>query len=171
MKLILISLGTSWRPKASSRACRAQHLLIVSYKKKCIINTPLYLHAQSNHPPSILRNIPLCVVEICVSNKIVTKKFFWLPRKFMIIPWQSLATLTISNTIQTPTLEETEVQPGPEEGRLFILILTWDNCVHSQIWRDFLTLVDRCFQQGHKLRRICNRNRVKVTYSTMPSME
>ena len=41
----------------------------------------------------------------------------------MIIPWQSLATLTISNTIHTPTLEEAEVQPGPEEGRLFILIL------------------------------------------------
>ena len=31
-------------------------------------NTPLYVHTQSNHPPSILKNIPLSVNQRLTSN-------------------------------------------------------------------------------------------------------
>ena len=41
----------------------------------------------------------------------------------------------------------------------------------TNIGREFLKLVDRCFPHGHPLRKLINRNTVKVSYSCTPNME
>ena len=43
--------------------------------------------------------------------------------------------------------------------------------VRSNIGRDFLSLVTKCFPPGHPLRKIFNRNTVKVGYSCTPNIE
>ena len=43
--------------------------------------------------------------------------------------------------------------------------------VRSNIGRDFLTLVSKCFPKGHPLRKIFNRNTIKVGYSCTPNIE
>ena len=43
--------------------------------------------------------------------------------------------------------------------------------VRSNIASDFLKLLDRCFPHGHPLRKLLNRNTVKVSYSCTPNME
>ena len=53
--------------------------------------------------------------------------------------------------------------------------MTWFNPPYSQsistnVGKKFLDLVDSCFPDGHELKKIINRNNVKVSYSTMPNM-
>ena len=43
--------------------------------------------------------------------------------------------------------------------------------VKSNIASDFLKLLDRSFLHGHPLRKLLNRNTVKVSYSCNPNME
>ena len=42
--------------------------------------------------------------------------------------------------------------------------------ISTNIGQKFLNLVDTCFPPDHELRRVVNRNTVKVSYSTMPNM-
>ena len=43
--------------------------------------------------------------------------------------------------------------------------------VQINIGKAFINLIDRCFPTGHKLRRVFNRNTVKLSYSCTPSMK
>ena len=40
----------------------------------------------------------------------------------------------------------------------------------TNVGKEFLGLIDKCFPAGHPLRKVMNRNNVKVSYSTMPNM-
>ena len=43
--------------------------------------------------------------------------------------------------------------------------------VLTHVGRAFINLVDKCFPTGHKLRKLFNRNTVKLSYSCSPSMK
>ena len=43
--------------------------------------------------------------------------------------------------------------------------------VKSKIGREFLHLIDKCFPAGHKLRKIFNRNTLKLSYSCMLNVQ
>ena len=43
--------------------------------------------------------------------------------------------------------------------------------VQTNIGRAFINLIDKCFPAGHKLRKVFNRNTVKLSYSCTPSMK
>ena len=47
----------------------------------------------------------------------------------------------------------------------------WDNGVATNIGKEFLKLIDSSFPKEHPLKRVCNRNTIKVTYSTMSNMK
>ena len=46
----------------------------------------------------------------------------------------------------------------------------FNSSVRSNIAGDFLKLIDECFPLGHPLRKLINRNTVKVSYSCTPNM-
>ena len=43
--------------------------------------------------------------------------------------------------------------------------------VKTNIGRAFISLIHRCFPTGHKLRKIFNRNTIKLSYSCMPNVK
>ena len=47
----------------------------------------------------------------------------------------------------------------------------YNSTVKSNIGKDFLKLIDKCFPPWHPLRQIVNKNTVKVSYSCTPNME
>jgi hypothetical protein len=54
--------------------------------------------------------------------------------------------------------------------------ITWFNPPYSDnvstnIGRNFLTLLEKCFPPGHQLHSLLNRNTVKLSYSCMPNMQ
>ena len=46
----------------------------------------------------------------------------------------------------------------------------YNHTVTTNIGKEFLTLLDKCFPPGNSLRKIFNRNNVKISYSTTPNM-
>ena len=65
--------------------------------------------------------------------------------------------------------------PAAPTGRARTRKVTWFNPPFSQsistnVAQKFLHLIDTCFPPEHELRRVVNRNTVKVSYSTMPNM-
>ena len=47
----------------------------------------------------------------------------------------------------------------------------FNSSVKTNIGKEFLKLVDRCFPHGHPLQKLINRNTVKLSYSCTPNME
>ena len=47
----------------------------------------------------------------------------------------------------------------------------YSSTVSTNIGKKFFTLIDTCFPPGHKLRKVINRNTVKLSYSCMPNLK
>ena len=46
----------------------------------------------------------------------------------------------------------------------------WSKYVKTKVGKRFLAIIDKCFPVGHSLRKIFNRNTVKLSYSCLPNM-
>ena len=131
--------------------------------------TLLYVSNLSNHPPSILKNIPL-EVNRRLSKLSSTKEDFLA----VVEPYQEALDRAGYNH-QLLYQEPQPASPPTSSGKSRTRNVTWFNPPFSQsistnVAQKFLHLIDTCFPPEHELRRVVNRNTVKVSYSTMPNM-
>jgi hypothetical protein len=133
-------------------------------------NTPLYVHAKSNHPPPVLKNIPLAVnkrlSEISSSEEIFNNAAPAYQK--------SLKDSGYNHTLKYSPKpnQNSECKKKRKKKRNVI----WFNPPYStnvttDVGRQFLKLVDKCFPKGTKLHKIFNRNSLKVSYRTCPNMK
>ena len=129
--------------------------------------TPHYVHSKSNHPPSIIRNILESVnrrlSEISSDEAVFNEA---------ATPYQD----ALYKSGYTYKLEFKPLQRAPSQRRNRAWKIIWYNPpynknVKSRIGREFLHLIDECFPAGHKLRKIFNRNTLKLSYSCMPNVQ
>ena len=132
------------------------------------LSTPLYVHSQSNHPPNILRNIPEAInwrLSSISSDQEVFNE--------AAPPYQE----ALRKSGYTHKLEfKPPPQRPPTQNRKRRRNVIWFNppCnknVKTNIGRAFLSLIDRSFPTGHRLRKIFNRNTLKLSYSCMPNVK
>ena len=123
---------------------------------------PLYINKHSNHPPSILRQLPTSINKR-ISTLSSDKQTF----EDVAPAYQNA--LGHGNFCYKLEYTPHETQrPRRNRQRNFI----WFNPpfsknVKTKIARSFLHLEDTHFSAGHKLHKIFNRNTVKVSYSCM----
>ena len=128
--------------------------------------TLLYINTLSNHPPSILKNIPLEVNRrLC---RLSSSKEEFLA---VVTPYQEA--LDKAGYNHQLAYEEPAAPKASRKART--RRVTWFNPPYSQsistnIGQKFLSLLDTCFPPDHELRKVINRSTVKVSYSTMPNM-
>ena len=121
---------------------------------------PLYIHKHSNHPPSILRQLPASINKR-ISTLSSDKQVF----DDAVQSYQNA--LGYSN-FRHELVYMPHVTQQPHRSRQRNII--WFNPpfsknVKTNIARSFLKLVDTHFPIGNKLHKIFNRNTVKVSYS------
>ena len=129
-------------------------------------STILYINSLSNHPPTILKNIPLEVNRRLCRLSSNEEEFL-----AVVAPYQEALNKAGYNhqlTYQQPAAPEARRKTRTRR-------VTWFNPPFSQsistnIGQKFLALLDSCFPPGHELRKVINRNSVKISYSTMPNM-
>ena len=126
-------------------------------------NQLLYIHKQSNHPKSIIKQIP-SMVSKRISDISCDKEHFE-----KAAPAYNAA-LKNSGYDENITYNKT---PPPRKNRSRNII--WFNPPYSinvktNIGKSFLNLIDKHFPREHKYRKLFNRNNVKISYSCMPSM-
>ena len=131
--------------------------------------TLLYINKLSNHPKNILKNIPLEVNRRLVRLSSTKEDFL------MAVPPYQAALDKAGYDHKLVWDEPAPAAPTTPSRRSRTRRVTWFNPPFSQsistnIGAKFLQLVDSCFPLNHELRRVVNRNTVKVSYSTMPNM-
>jgi len=133
-------------------------------------NTPLYVHKESNHPPSIIKNIPESINKR-LSNISSNENIF------------NDATPVYQEALNNSGYDynlKFNPQNTPDKNintnkRKRSRNVTWFNPPYSEnvatnIGKKFFRLLDKCFPPGHQLRPLLNRNTVKLSYSCMPNM-
>lgn len=138
-----------------------------SYKPYMKPNNKLsYVHRQSNHPPALLKNIPLNINKR-LTNISSSKEVF----DESIAPYQQA--LKESGYDHKLTYNP---DPAPRNKRKRKRDITWynppfDSNVKTNLGRKFLHIVEKCFQKSHPLYKIFNRHTLKLSYSCMPNMK
>ena len=127
---------------------------------------PLYINKASNHPPSILRNLPAAISKRVSSISSDQQAF------------QDAAPMYKDALAASGFPDEVHyVQPTQQTRtrRQRYRNVTWFNppfsrSVQTNIGRKFLGLVDKHFPKGSALHKIFNRSTLKVSYSCLPNV-
>ena len=127
-------------------------------------DTPLYVHMESNHPPSILKQIPK-MTSIRLSKLSCNEDEF----NKAAHDYQDVLT-------KSGFREKLIYMPERRNRRQRKRNILWYNPpydlrVKTNLAKKFLALIDNHFPGNHKLHKILNRNTVKVSYSCMPNLE
>ena len=128
-------------------------------------NTPLYVNARSNHPPSILKQLPKAISKR-ISDLSCSKKEF------------DKAAPAYNDALKSSNFPE-QLTYNPSSGRMRRnrpRNILWFNppfskTVKTNVGQRFLNLIDKHFPPENPLHKIFNRTTVKVSYSCMPNMK
>ena len=130
-------------------------------------STPLYVHSKSNHPPNIIRNIPESInrrlSEISYDEHVF---------KEAAPPYQEA--LRKSGYSYNLKFQPAPQRPPDRKSRRRKIIWfnpPYNRNVTTNIGRAFINLIERCFPAGHRLRKIFNRNTIKLSYSCTPNVK
>ena len=140
-------------------------LITASYKP---FNKPgneiQYVNHRSNHPPAIFR----------IKPDAIKKRLFKISSGEQA--FNSAAPPYQKALKDSGHDHELAYNPQPRKSnRQRIRNAIWFNPpfnanVSINIGRRFLAIIDECFPQNHPLRKICNRNTLKLSYSCMPNI-
>ena len=132
-------------------------------------NTPLYVHNKSNHPPSIIKNIPLSINKRLSSNSSDATIFNDSTRPYN----EALKKSGYKFNLKFTESSDNKTKTSKRKRTRQILWYTppFSMNVTSRIGRKFIALLTRCFPKENDLHHIFNRNTVKISYSTMPNVE
>ena len=122
----------------------------------------IYINAKSNHPPNIIKQLPISV-EDRLRNLSSNKKVFE-----QAVPYYKDALERSGFTHKF----EYKKKETPKQSRQRSRKIIWFNppfskSVSTNVAKDFLKLVDKHFSRNQKLKKIFNRDKLKVSYSCM----
>ena len=150
-----------------------------------------YLHKDSNHPPSIMKNLPESI-QIRLSNNSVNKETF----KEAAVPYNAALkenghNYTLNYTPNHNRHENSKANPRTEEHHdrepkhtgcqkrgknTRTRKITWLNPpfsmnVATNFGKNFFSPLNECFPKNSKLHKIINKNTIKLSYSCMANMK
>ena len=125
------------------------------------------MHSRSNHPPNTIRNIP----------EAINKRLSEISSDED--PFNEAAPLYQEALRMSGYAYNLKFNPAPQRPRnkdrrrrnIIWFNPPFNRTVLTHVGRAFINLVDKCFPTGHKLRKVLNRNTVKLSYSCTPSMK
>ena len=130
-------------------------------------NIPLYVHKKSNHPPSILKNIPESINKRL--SEISSDKESFEKAKGTYQDALNKSGYNYNLTYRKPSPDTKHRKNRPRN-------ITWFNPPYSQnvktkVGKCFLTLIDKHFPKSNPLHKILNRNTLKLSYSCMNNVK
>ena len=141
----------------------------VTYQRFCKPNNEIaYIHKESNHPPSVLRQI-LLSIESRLSKHSSNKKIF---KESTQIYQEALKKSGYNHQLTYQKSINNKSKDTKRRKRKII----WFNPPYSKnVWtkvgNQFLKLINKHFPRHHKFYKLFNKNNVKASYSCMPNMK
>ena len=134
-------------------------------------DNPLYVNRLSNHPPAIIKQIPIAV-ESRISSLSSNEDAF----RNAAPPYdEALKNSGYNHNIKYRETEQEKEKNEKKKKKNRGRNITWFNPpfsgnVQTNVGRKFLLLVSKHFPAGHKLHQIFNKNTIKVSYSCMKNI-
>ena len=132
-------------------------------------NTPLYVQSKSNHPPSVLRNIPLSINKRLTEISSDQDSF-----EQASLPYhQALDKSGYNHKLQFKHLLKltTNNKTRSRKRKIIWYNPPYSKNVSTNVGQTFLKIIDEEFPADHPLHKIFNRNTVKISYSCMPNIK
>ena len=128
-------------------------------------NKPRYINCQSNHPPIIIKHMPVMIAQRISTNS-SSKKIF----DEEIVPYKN-ALAESGYTSQIQYKEPVEESTSQNRARK-IMYFNPPFCksVKTKVGRVFRNLIEKHFANS-KMKSVFNKNNLKISYSTMPNMK
>ena len=133
-------------------------------------NIPLYIHKKSNHPPQIIKNIPLSINKRLSEISCDEASF----NKAAPLYQKALDTSRYTHCLKFST--PPAPQPSNPDRKNRHRNIIWYNPPYSKnvatnLEKSFLRILDEEFANDHVLHKIFNRNTVKISYSCMSNIK
>ena len=126
---------------------------------------PLYIHSQSNHPPSILRQLPGMISkrlsDISSSEEVFNKTKTQYDK----------ALEKSGHKEKTSYLQKTENKQKNRSRNIIWFNPPYSKDVKTNIGNAFKKLIETHFPKHHRYHKLFNKNNLKLSYSCMPNME
>ena len=130
-------------------------------------NIPQYVHKDSNHPPCIIKNIPINInkrLSELSSDHHIFEQAKGVYQDALIKSGYN------HQLTYTPPTENTKHQKGRKRN------ITWYNppfdlSVATNVGQEFFKILRKCFHHQHPLYKVFNKNTVKLSYSCMPNIK
>ena len=132
-------------------------------------NKPLYVHAKSNHPSCVIRNIPEGVNKRLSSISSDSVSF-----EKCIRPYQEALEASGYDyrlTYDRAAAKDAHLGKTNRSRKIIWYNPPFSKNVKNNIGGNFLKLISRHFPKDNKLNKIFNKNTVKVSYSCMSNMK
>ena len=131
-------------------------------------NVPLYMHKKSNHPPNILRNIPLSINKRLTEISSDEESFQRASQQYQ----QALQNSGYKHQLKYKhPLNHTTIQTRNRRRNIIWYNPPFRRNVSTNIGKSFLNIIDDEFPAVHPLHKIFNRNTVKISHSCMPNIK
>ena len=126
-------------------------------------NIPQYVHTHSNHPPTIIKNIPEGINKRLTTNSVNEEVF----NETSKLNQEALTKAGHKYKLHhNPETNNNSQHKHSRKRNIIWFNPPYSQKVSTQVGKKFLQIIDKCFPKGHTLHKAFNRNTVKVSYST-----
>ena len=131
-------------------------------------NKPKYVHAKSNHPPSIIKNIPSSIQKRLSVNSSSEHIF----DQAKAIYQEALNECGYDFQLKfEQEVHEDVSQKKKRRRKITYFNPPFSKSVATNIGKYFFKLLDESFPREHKLRNILNRNTIKLSYRCTKNLQ
>ena len=133
-------------------------------------NTPLYVHHSSNHPPTIIRNIPLAINRRLNGISSTREAFERAAPEHQRALNKSGYTQQLQYQTGQTADDQPRTKPPARHRKITWYSPPYSHNVATNVGTKFLNIVKESFKEGHPLKKIFNKNTLKLSYSCMPNL-
>ena len=125
---------------------------------------PVYIDVKSNHPPTVKKNLPKMIGKR-LSDLSSSKEIFEREKP---IYQEALRNAGFEENLH---YEKSKKKRGRRRSSVLWFNPPWSDNVQTNIGSSFLRLIDKHFKKDDFLNHHFNRQKMKLSYSTMPNMK
>ena len=129
-------------------------------------NEPLYIHVQSNHPPSITKQLP-SMIEERISSISYDEHEFNKSKEYYEF---ALRNSGFKQSIQYKQHRQ-QKRSSPRKRNIIWFNPPYNASVLTNIGKVFLSLINKHFPPSHRYHKLFNRQTVKLSYSCSPNVQ
>ena len=130
-------------------------------------NKPMYVHSKSNHPKSILKQIPISVNDRLNRISCDEQAFNQKRDEYQ----KALEDSEYKHKLSYKKADKKDKSKRQRKRKIIWFNPPFNSNINEKIGKKFFQMLEQRFPEGHKFRKIFNKNTIKLSYSCMPNID